>query len=59
VKIVNASLFKAQCLSLLDEVNRTHEIIVVTKREVPIAKVVSVDAVVTGKKVSLYGSLLQ
>jgi prevent-host-death family protein len=42
-RTVNASRFKAQCLSLLDEVAATGETIVVTKRGKPIAQVVPVE----------------
>lgn len=35
---IPASQFKATCLALLDEVERTHEEIVITKRGRPIAR---------------------
>ena len=38
---IPASRFKARCLALLDEVSRTHDTIVVTKRGRPVARVVS------------------
>lgn len=37
---VPAAKFKAQCLSLLDEVARSREELVITKRGTPIARVV-------------------
>ncbi|MEA3291000.1 MAG: type II toxin-antitoxin system Phd/YefM family antitoxin, partial [Pseudomonadota bacterium] len=37
---ISATDFKAKCLKLLDDVARTHEPVVVTKRGKPIAKVV-------------------
>ncbi len=37
---VKASEFKAKCLKLMDEVNRTGEPIVVTKNGVPVSKLV-------------------
>ncbi len=43
VKEIPVSRFKAQCLSLLDEVAESHAPIVVTKRGRPVAKVVPVD----------------
>jgi prevent-host-death family protein len=38
MKTIAAGEFKAKCLSLLDEVNDSHETFVVTKRGVPVAK---------------------
>ena len=38
---IPASKFKARCLALLDEVPRTQDTIVVTKRGRPVARVVS------------------
>ncbi len=37
---VAATEFKAKCLSLLDEVNRNREEVIVTKRGKPVAKLV-------------------
>ena len=42
-KTVQASVFKARCLALLDEVSISHRTIVVTKRGRPIAKVVPLE----------------
>jgi prevent-host-death family protein len=42
-RTVRASTFKAQCLALLDQVERTHVEIVVTKRGRPVARVVPLD----------------
>jgi prevent-host-death family protein len=39
-KIIKASEFKAKCLALLDEVARTRQPVVITKRGKPIADVV-------------------
>jgi prevent-host-death family protein len=39
---MNASEFKAKCLSILDEVERTGQVITVLKRGKPIAQVVPV-----------------
>lgn len=40
---VPASVFKARCLALLDEVAATHRSLVVTKHGVPVARVVPID----------------
>ena len=40
MKTIPAGQFKAQCLALMDEVEKTREPIVVTKRGKPVAKVV-------------------
>lgn len=42
---VQAGVFKARCLALLDEVARTHSTIVVTKHGKPVAKLVPLDDV--------------
>ena len=46
--------FKAQCLGLLDQVARNREILVITKRGKPLAKVVPVEEV---EGASLEGSV--
>ena len=46
---IKAGEFKAKCLKLMDEVNATHEQIVITKRGVPVAKLVPVSTVKTAK----------
>lgn len=43
-KTITASLFKAKCLALLDEVAETGESLVVTKRGRPVARVAAVQA---------------
>ncbi len=43
-KMITASLFKAKCLALLDEVAETGESLVVTKRGRPVARVAAVQA---------------
>ncbi|HFQ92196.1 MAG TPA: type II toxin-antitoxin system Phd/YefM family antitoxin [Chromatiales bacterium] len=40
---ITATEFKAKCLKLMDEVAKTHETIVVTKRGKPVAKLVPVE----------------
>jgi len=42
-RVVQATAFKAKCLALLDEVERTHQTIVVTKRGRPVARLVPLD----------------
>ncbi len=54
-KTVPAGEFKARCLALLDEVAERGEVLVVTKRGVPVARVVPVEPVETK---SLVGSVL-
>jgi len=39
-RIVKASEFKAKCLAMLDEVERTRETVVITKRGKPVAELV-------------------
>jgi len=41
--VIQASAFKARCLALLDEVEATHQTIVVTKHGRPVAKLVPLD----------------
>lgn len=42
MKNLNATDFKAGCLALLDDVARTGEVIIITKRGKPIAQVVPI-----------------
>lgn len=42
--VIPASRFKAQCLAILDRVERTRGAVVVTKHGRPVARVVPVDA---------------
>jgi len=42
-KEIPAGQFKARCLSLIDEVNRTHQVIIITKRGKPVARLVPLD----------------
>jgi prevent-host-death family protein len=39
-RMIKASEFKAKCLAVLDEVERTRQAVVITKRGKPIAKLV-------------------
>jgi len=43
-KTVPAGEFKARCLALLDNVARTRQPLIVTKRGIPVAKVVPTEA---------------
>lgn len=40
---ISAGEFKARCLKLMDEVARTHETVIITKRGRPVAKMVPVE----------------
>ena len=40
---ITATEFKAKCLKLMDEVAKTHEPVIVTKRGKPIAKLVPIE----------------
>jgi len=37
---VPAGLFKAKCLSLIDQVSRSHQTVIITKRGKPVARLV-------------------
>ena len=51
MKEMCASVFKARCLTVMDKVKKTGEPVVVTKRGVPVVKVVPVES----KKDDLFG----
>ena len=51
---IPAGRFKAQCLALLDRVARTHEELIVTKRGVPVARLV---ALASKRRSALHGSI--
>ena len=40
---VPAGQFKARCLSLIDQVNQTHQVITITKRGKPVARLVPLE----------------
>jgi len=40
--VIPAGRFKAQCLALLDDVNRTHRSVTITKRGKPVARLVPI-----------------
>lgn len=45
---VAASVFKARCLALLDEVATTHRSLVITKHGVPVARLVPIETKAVG-----------
>jgi prevent-host-death family protein len=51
MKHMQASKFKARCLSVMEDVNATGEPVIITKRGTPVAKVVPVSS----KKRDLFG----
>jgi prevent-host-death family protein len=51
---IAAGEFKAKCLKLMDRVNETHETVTITKRGIPVAKLVPVSEVKSG---TVFGSL--
>lgn len=51
---ISAGEFKAKCLQLMDEVKETHTAILITKRGIPVAKLVPVEE---SKPVELFGYL--
>ncbi|MDX8411375.1 MAG: type II toxin-antitoxin system prevent-host-death family antitoxin [Mariprofundaceae bacterium] len=56
MKKIAAAAFKAKCLSLLDEVSRSHEELIITKRGKPVARLVAAND--EHSKVNLRGSVL-
>lgn len=40
---ISASEFKKNCLNIVDQINKEHNSVVITKRKIPIAKVVPLD----------------
>ena len=52
VQIINASQFKAKCLQLMDEVQRTGEEIIITKNGKPVSKL----APIVKKPDTLFGA---
>jgi prevent-host-death family protein len=56
-KTIPAGEFKAKCLKLMDEVERTGQELVITKRGKPIAKLVPAEAKPSEKRSSLIGCM--
>lgn len=50
---IAVSQFKAHCLEIIDKLQTSHESIIITKRDKPIAKIMSFDT----SKPSLFGML--
>ncbi len=42
-KTIPAGQFKARCLALIDQVSRTHQVIIITKRGKPVARLVPLE----------------
>ncbi|MGA2766083.1 MAG: type II toxin-antitoxin system Phd/YefM family antitoxin [Spirochaetia bacterium] len=42
-RTIPAGQFKARCLSLIDQVSRTHQVIIITKRGKPVARLVPLE----------------
>lgn len=55
-RTIPASKFKARCLALLDEIEATHQPIVVTKRGRPVARIVPIEG---AESPSLLGSVVE
>ena len=54
--IVSASNFKKHCLSMVDEVKNKHHSFIITKRNIPVAKIVPLDHPADEKQ-SHYGTM--
>jgi prevent-host-death family protein len=52
--VVSAGHFKAHCLKLMDDVEKTHIPITITKHGKPVARLAPID---TGKKPAVFGML--
>jgi prevent-host-death family protein len=59
MKVVGAGKFKAKCLALLDEVAKGREVILVTKRGKPVAKVIPITEAQKSLREQLKGSILK
>lgn len=64
--VIPAGKFKAVCLKLMDEVDRTGEEVVITKRGRPVAKLVPVEAAQTratfgllSDQTAVYGDIVE
>lgn len=60
-RTIPARQFKAQCLGLLDQVSRTGEVLIVTKRGRPVAKICPLDRTEPGslrKSVQYHSDIL-
>jgi prevent-host-death family protein len=43
ITTIPAGQFKARCLSLIDQVSQTHQVIIITKRGKPVARLVPLE----------------
>lgn len=59
MKVIGAGKFKAQCLALLDKVEREHETILVTKRGRPVVRVVPAAEAEADVRRQLQGSIIK
>jgi prevent-host-death family protein len=59
LRTIGAGEFKARCLALLDEVAAGHQVIVVTKRGKPVARVAPVAAAEADLRKRLRGSIVR
>ncbi len=59
MKTIGAGEFKTHCLALLDQVAREHEVIIVTKRGKPVARVASLTDVEKDVRAALRGSIVK
>ena len=50
---MKAGKFKAECLKVMDRVRRTRRNVIITKRNIPVAKLVPVEE----EKISIFGRL--
>jgi prevent-host-death family protein len=50
--VIAAGQFKARCLALIDQVSRTHQVFIITKRGKPVARLVPLE---NEKPRKLYG----
>jgi prevent-host-death family protein len=57
IPTIGAGAFKARCLGILDEVQRTRKAVIVTKRGKPVARLVPIEE--PQSNVSLKGSILE
>ena len=56
---ISVSQFKARCLKLMESVSKKRESFIITKRGVPIAKVIPLQENVDDLRESLRGSVLE
>ena len=52
-RVVQAGVFKAQCLKIMDQVKKTNQSVIITKHHQPIAKLVPIQE----EKATLFGKM--